>query len=94
MPTLYMPDRTSHDGKLPAYAWSGGYPLQYLTDDMATLCPSCANGENGSCASETSDDPQWKLIHCEDYWEGPPMPCDHCNTPIESAYGDPDAPSD
>ncbi len=79
------------NGKLPAYAWPGGYPIIYSTSDGAWLCPACANGENGSDANEASDDPQWRLIACDVHWEGPDLQCEHCNADIESAYGDPDA---
>lgn len=77
-------------GKLDAFAWPGGYPIVYYNADDAEMCPACANGENGSEASETSDDKQWRLVACDVYWEGPPLQCSHCNEDIESAYGDPD----
>lgn len=83
-------------GKLPAYAWPGGYPLYYLTADNGILCPACANGENGSLASADLDpncreDRQWLLVDCDVHYEGAPLVCDHCNAEIESAYGNPDA---
>jgi hypothetical protein len=31
------------DGKLPAYAWPGGYPIVYMARDNGILCPRCAN---------------------------------------------------
>jgi hypothetical protein len=77
------------DGKLWAYTSLGSYPLVYTTADGGDLCPACANGENGSEASETSDDKQWKLVSCDVHWEGDPIECDHCNADIESAYGGP-----
>jgi hypothetical protein len=76
------------DGKLWSYTSVGGYPLVYYTRDHGTLCPKCANGENGSEASEDSDDPQWRLVACDVHWEGIPLTCDHCNAEIESAYGE------
>jgi hypothetical protein len=83
-----------NDGTFPAYAWPGGYPIVYYTADSAILCPACANGQNGSDASETTDDRQWHLIGCEVYWEGPPETCEHCHAEIPSAYGDPDNDND
>ena len=59
----------------------------YLTKDNGTLCPDCANGENGSIASEGNDDAQWDLVAADIHWEGDPLVCDHCNWKIESAYG-------
>ena len=38
------------NGTLPAYAWPGGYPIYYVLADGETLCPACANRENGSIA--------------------------------------------
>ena len=76
------------DGKLPAYAWPGGYPIFYLLADNAVLCPACANGENGSDASPAHEDKQWRIVAADVYWEGPPMCCEHCNGEIESAYAE------
>jgi len=28
------------DGKLPAYAWPGAYPIVYLAKDNGILCPA------------------------------------------------------
>lgn len=36
-----------NNGKYARYT-SGGYPLVYMTADDSTLCPACANGENGN----------------------------------------------
>lgn len=83
------------NGKLPAYAWPGGYPIFYLTADNGILCPDCANGGNGSLASEhldpeCPDDNQWRLVACDVHYEGGSLECDHCGAEIQSAYGDPE----
>ena len=79
-------------GQLPAFAWPGGYPLIYQTQDGGILCPTCANGGNDSDASTArGTDPQWHVVDGDVYWEGAALQCDHCYAPIESAYGDPDA---
>jgi hypothetical protein len=70
------------DGRLPAYAWPGGYPVEYLTRDGLVICPECAN------RADTSD----PVAAGEVYWEGPTVACDDCGQPIASAYGDPDEP--
>ena len=81
----------NEDGTFPAYAWPGGYPLVYILADGETLCPKCANGENGSEASTDSDaDAQWRIVGQDVHWEGEPETCAHCNTDIESAYGVPE----
>jgi hypothetical protein len=85
-------DPNNEDGKLPPYAWPGGYPILYITGDGGILCPACANGENGSEAAnpDCADDPQWNVTAYDVYWEGPSESCAHCNADIKSAYGDPE----
>lgn len=72
----------NEDGTLPAFAWPGGYPIYYFTEDYGILCPNCANTDG----SEDSDDPQWKLTAADIHWEGEPLTCDNCSAQIESAY--------
>jgi hypothetical protein len=67
------------DGNLMAYAWPGGYPIVYLDKDGCDLCPECANKED-----------RRNLLEGYVHWEGPPIVCGECNTPIDSAYGDPE----
>lgn len=86
MPKLHR----DSDGTFPSYAWPGGYPVIYICDDGGTLCPACANGQNGSGASPDSNDPSWRLIASDIHWEGPDEYCDHCGEAIPSAYGDPE----
>lgn len=76
------------DGTLPAYAWPGGYPIFYLLADDAVLCADCANGKNGSEASENHPDRQWRIVAADINWEDPNLYCDHCNKRIESAYAE------
>lgn len=80
------------NGKVPAYAWPGGYPIIYVCADGGILCPACANGEHGSYATEDLDAPlDWRLEGFDVFYEGAPTYCDHCNCCIESAYdGDPE----
>jgi hypothetical protein len=66
-----------HTGQLAAYAWQGGYPIYYVTSEGATLCPACANKDDG-------DDPP---VGGDVHWEGEPLTCDDCQGEIESAYG-------
>lgn len=75
------------DGKLPAYAWPGGYPLLYLAKDNGVLCPKCANAYTPDRDNEDQLKPVAYYIH----YEGPGEQCEHCNALVESAYGDPDA---
>jgi hypothetical protein len=69
-------------GKLPKYAWPGGYPMFYVTERNSVLCPDCANKEGAG-----SDDPP--VAH-DANWEDPSLYCDGCNDRIESAYAEKD----
>ena len=82
------------DGSLPAVTFPGCYPLVYITADGGSLCPSCANGGEGSEAylaedgsSDGIEDAQWQIENVDVHWEGNPVCCDHCYSEIESAYG-------
>lgn len=77
------------DGKLPAFAWPGGYPLYYVAKDCEAFCPSCANGENGSDCGKSNDD-DWHLVGVELNYEDDSLTCVHCNARIESAYAEPE----
>lgn len=80
------------NGRLPAYAWPGGYPMFYLTADGGVLCPDCANGEHGSEASTSPEaDAQWQIVAYDANWEDPHLFCDHCSERIESAYAEEDS---
>ena len=72
-----MKPERDKDGKLPAFAWPGGYPIIYICDDCATLCADCA-----SCAEGRID--------ADIHWEGEPEICCDCGQEIESAYGVPE----
>jgi hypothetical protein len=74
-----LPERDT-DGKLPAYAWPGGYTLVYYAEDGSTYC--------ADCASQTDAEPP--IVACDTYDEGPALYCDGCNAVLESSYGDPD----
>lgn len=68
----------------PTYAWPGGYPFFYITQDSGVLCPKCANANLALCQG---DDPQWKVVAQEVNWENEALYCDNCYKIIESAYG-------
>ena len=77
---MSLPERDSN-GKLPAFAWPGGYPLYYLTKDNCVLCAMCAT------ASLNDDIPSFRACAYGVHWEGEAMHCEDCNAEIESAYG-------
>lgn len=78
--------KVMEDGKYPAYAWPGGYPLFYLCKDGGVLCPDCANKEIE--LTDDPDDPQWYIVAYDVNYEDENMYCDHCNKHVVSAYGD------
>ncbi len=67
------------------YAWPGGYPIYYATQDNGCLCAKCANG---NIEKTLEDDPQWKIVQSDINWEDPKLYCDNCAEFIESAYGE------
>lgn len=71
------------DGKLPAYAWPGGYPLFYLDKHDNVLCPRCANEQD----PDGDDAP----VVGDANWEDPSLYCDECSERIESAYAEDEA---
>ena len=85
--------RLENNGELPAFAWPGGYPLYYVTQDCGILCASkeCVNGpEARDIDQECPDDDQWNVVAYDIHYEGEPLICDHCGAEIESAYGVPE----
>lgn len=86
MATLTALRDSTLDGKLPAYVWPGGYPMEYITRDGLVICPACANGDGPDATFlDESLDP---VVQGEVYWEGEPFPCDDCGKLIDSAYGE------
>lgn len=62
---------------LPAYAWPGGYQINYYTVDGDLLCAECANYQRDQIEDN------------DIYWEGPDMYCADCNCVIHSECGNP-----
>lgn len=83
---------TDESGKRSAYAWPGGYPLFYVCKDGGVLCPACANLPESLTATAT--DPDWFVTGCDANYEDDSLSCDHCSSPIESAYGPDDDDTD
>lgn len=71
-----------------AYAWPGGYPLYFITNDGAALSFEAVK-ENlrlviESVANDLRDG--WRVVACDVNWEGFDLTCDHTGQPIPSAY--------
>lgn len=78
--------RITADGRetcYPTYTGVGVYPLFYLAEDCAEICPDCINTEE---CFHTEDSEEWNIISCEVNWEDPYMSCAHCGDSIDCAY--------
>lgn len=79
-------DIRMRDGSLPPATMPGLYPIVYLDGQGSTLCPDCANADDGDPSVWPDQQPRdWYI-----YYEGPAIYCDECGEAIESAYGDPE----
>jgi len=86
MSTSTLDNIRDEKGKLPEFAWPGGYPILYLDKENSVLCAKCANTLDTVEEDWSDDKPTAYFI----YWEGPAEICEECNCDIESAYGNPD----
>jgi hypothetical protein len=77
-------DMRLENGKLPAYAFPGGYPIFYLAADNGVLCPDCAN----AYTPDRDNERQLKPVECDINYEDDSLYCEHCNKRIESAYAE------
>lgn len=70
------------------YAWPGGYPLYFVTDEGAPLSfEAVRQNWRYVCASvrgELRDG--WRVKYLCINWENPELLCDHTGKFIESAY--------
>lgn len=75
------------------YAWPGGYPLYFVTNDGATLSWRSAyyNRRNilNSIANKLNDG--WRIVGVDVNWEDPALYCDDTGERIPSAYAEDDA---
>jgi hypothetical protein len=78
-----MKPQRDENGKLPAFAWPGGYPIYYLDGENSVLCPTCANDSDSE-----NEIPQFRPVAADINWEDSSLYCDHCNQRIESAFGE------
>jgi len=72
------------------YAWPGGYPLFFITNDGAALSFDVVR-ENlrsvlDSVANRINDG--WRVVAVDVNWEDGELTCDHTGERIESAYAD------
>lgn len=80
-------EEMKENGKFPAYAWPGGYPIFYLANDGEALCPDCVNDSKNPIHADLPND-GWRIVARDVNWEDPELFCAHCNRRIESAYAE------
>jgi hypothetical protein len=72
------------------YAWPGGYPIYFITDDGEALSFAAARSERRaileSIASQSRDG--WRVVAADVNWEDASLHCVHTGERIESAYGE------
>ena len=77
------------DKSLRSFTSVGCYPLMYVTDHDAVVCPDCAYA---IVAAKVSGDDLEYLGHdiaaYDSNWQDPELYCDQCETRIESAYAE------
>jgi len=76
--------------RIGPYAWPGGYPTFYLTEDGDALCHDCARFHRRELLEAIADDngSGWRVVCLEVNYEEPDLQCDHCHKLIPSAYVD------
>lgn len=74
------------------YAWPGGYPCFFVTNDGAALSFAAAKAERRNIleAIRDKDHSGWRVVAVDINWEDGNLYCDHTNERIESAYSEPD----
>ena len=83
----YTIQQFSKDLEQP-YAWPGGYPRYFITNDGVALSYDAARENRQIIEQSISEgcNDGWQVVACEINWEDSSLTCDHTNKPIESAY--------
>jgi hypothetical protein len=71
------------------YAWPGGYPLYFLTDDGEALSFAAVRDEFRQIAQviQDHDNSGWRVVGCDINYEDQDLYCAHSGAQIEAAYG-------
>jgi hypothetical protein len=72
------------------FAWPGGYPLYFVTDDGAALSFDAVRENIRSVlwSMRHGVNDGWRVIGCDVNWEDPSLYCDHTGARIPSAYAE------
>ncbi len=73
-----------------AFAWPGGYPLFFITDDGAALSFDAVRENLRSVlwSIRHGVNDGWRVIGCDVNWEDASLYCEHTGEKIPSAYGE------
>lgn len=74
------------------YAWPGGYPCYFITNDGAALSWKAAKSERRNIleAIRDQDTSGWCIVAVEINYEDGDLLCDHTGERIPSAYAEPE----
>ena len=76
------------------YAWPGGYPCYFITNDGAALSFKAASEERRLIIQSISNgnagwpDDGWRVVGMDINWEDAELFCEHTGERIESAYAE------
>lgn len=74
----HVAEIADENGKLPAYAWPGGYQMYYTDNYGAVLCPDCANDYDNYGGGT--------VVAYDINYEDATLVCDACNKWIDPSY--------
>jgi hypothetical protein len=74
------------------YAWPGGYPLYFHTDDGAALSFEAVRDNLRLCLAAIQERSRdgWRVVGVAVNWEDSDLTCEQTGERIESAYAEPD----
>lgn len=89
--TRYKHEQFIKDLEAGAYAFPGGYPRFFITNDGEALSFESATKNRKLIVNAITDNDKtggWLVIGCDINWEDQHLFCADSNKKIESAYGD------
>lgn len=70
------------------YTFPGGYPLYLISKDTAPICFDCTKKDYEHFADAQRELSSLRIVSCAINYEDEHLYCEHCNSKIESAYGE------
>jgi len=88
---LVFPDSfLEADGRFRGVIPADFVPVLYITVDGEMRCADCMNGVSKFLDPFSTDERAWFVVDYELLYEGPPIECFHCHTPVATLYGESD----